>query len=62
MAKIKVSIVEDIDEIRMGFAILVNSSEELECIACYSSAEEALKDLKKNTPNIFIMDIGLFRY
>lgn len=59
MAKIKVSIVEDIDEIREGFVYLISSSEELECIASYSSAEEALKDLKKSTPQIFIMDIGL---
>lgn len=59
MAKIKVSIVEDLDEIRQGFSFLVNSSEQLECIACYSSAEEALKNLRKNTPHVIIMDIGL---
>jgi DNA-binding NarL/FixJ family response regulator len=59
LAKIKVIIVEDLDEIRQGFTFLVNSSDELECIGSYSSAEDALSEIKNNIPDVIIMDIGL---
>jgi DNA-binding NarL/FixJ family response regulator len=59
MSKIKVSIVEDLDEIRKGFAFLINTSDEFTCIASYSNAEDALADIEANRPDIMIMDIGL---
>ena len=59
MDKIKVSVVEDLDEIRQGFSFLINSSEEFQCIAVYSNAEDALADLDNNKPDVIIMDIGL---
>ena len=59
MNKIKVVVVEDLDEIRQGFSFLINSSEEIDCIGSYVSAEDALKAIKKNTPDVMIMDIGL---
>lgn len=59
MIKIKVCIIEDIDEIRQGFCFLINSSDELECISNYSNAEDALKDIEMNRPDVIIMDIGL---
>lgn len=57
--KIKVAIVEDLDEIRQGFAFLIGSADELQCTGSYVSAEDALKSFKKNTPDVIIMDIGL---
>jgi len=59
MSKIKVSIVEDLEEIRQGFCFLINSSDEFECISSYSNAEDALLDIGNNIPNVIIMDIGL---
>jgi len=59
MAKIRVSIVEDIQDIRQGFTFLVNSSDELTCIQSYSCGEDLLTDLEKNKPDVIIMDIGL---
>jgi len=59
MTKIKVSIVEDLDEIRQGFCFLINSSDEFECIASYSNAEDALVDVEVKRPDVMIMDIGL---
>jgi len=59
MPKIKVSIIEDLEDIRKGFSFLINTSEDFTCIASYSNAEDALADLEYNKPDLIIMDIGL---
>jgi DNA-binding NarL/FixJ family response regulator len=59
MNPIKVSIIEDVDDIRNGFNFLVNTSDEFKCIGVYSTAEEALNNLESNIPDVIIMDIGL---
>jgi len=59
MGKIKVSIVEDIEDIRQGLGLLINSNDDFECIGTYSSSEDILADIENKTPDVIIMDIGL---
>jgi len=56
---IQVAIVEDIDEIREGLAVLINGSEGFSCIAKYSCAEAALEELPDLQPDVVLMDIEL---
>ena len=59
MKKTKVAVVDDHDEIRSGFAFLINASEELQCIGSYGKAEDLLQNLNKIKPDVVILDIGL---
>lgn len=56
---IKVSIVEDIKEIREGLGVLICGSEEYSCISNYANAESALKGIVEDQPDVVLMDIGL---
>ena len=59
MTQIKVTIIEDIEDIRQGFHFLINTHNEYKCISSYSNAEEALAEMENNIPDVVIMDIGL---
>jgi len=59
MEKIKVVIVEDDKEMREGLESIVQWHQGLECLATYSSAEEALDHIQSNIPDIVLMDIHL---
>lgn len=61
MKKINICIVEDMPEIRRELENIVRSSEELNLLGSFGSAEEALEDLEHLQPNIVIMDINLPR-
>jgi DNA-binding NarL/FixJ family response regulator len=56
---IKVSIVEDLDEVREGLANLVRSDNELQMLETFADAESAIKKIPVNQPDIVIMDINL---
>ncbi len=56
---IKVSIVEDIDNIRNGIQVLVDGTPGFQCTGSYSSCEEMLKDAVKTDSDVMLMDIGL---
>lgn len=56
---IKVSIVEDLAEIREGLSELVNSDKELLMMENFDNAESAIKKLPALAPDIVIMDINL---
>lgn len=56
---IKVSIIEDNDEIREGLSVLINGSNGYQCVATYPTAENALKYLPAHRPDIVLMDIRL---
>jgi len=56
---IKVSIVEDLTEVREGLAELVSSDKELSMIGSFEDAESAIDKLPKLQADIVIMDINL---
>ncbi|HEX7652418.1 MAG TPA: response regulator transcription factor [Verrucomicrobiae bacterium] len=58
---IKVSIVEDDQPICEGMAFLINSSEIAQCISIHRTAEDALKQLPLQAPDVVLMDINLPR-
>lgn len=56
---IKVSIVEDLAEVREGVAELIRSDAELQLLASFSNAETAAEQLPDLKADIVIMDINL---
>jgi DNA-binding NarL/FixJ family response regulator len=56
---ITVSIVEDNRGTRDTLFELLNRTTGLQCLACYSSAEEALAAIPAQTPNVALVDINL---
>ncbi len=56
---IKISIVEDLPEIREVLVQRVNAEPGMQCLASYGNAEDALVGLMFNRPDAVIMDIGL---
>jgi DNA-binding NarL/FixJ family response regulator len=61
METIRISIVEDVAEIRNGLQFLVNQAADFTCVSAYDNAEDALENLPGDAPDIVIMDIGLPR-
>ena len=59
MSAIKVSIVEDQEEIREGMRFLINQTTEFSCLSVYRNAEDAVTGLSMQQPDLVIMDINL---
>jgi len=59
MEKIKVSIVEDIDEVRESIGKLLQGSDKFTLTSSFTNAEQAEKSLPNQQPDIVIMDIIL---
>lgn len=59
MTKIRVAVVDDVEEVRMGFKFLINSSDECECVGAFSTAEDLLAAVDSARPDLVILDIGL---
>jgi DNA-binding NarL/FixJ family response regulator len=57
--KVKVSIVEDDSGIRASLVRLLRRSSGFQCLDCFSSAEEALQEIPKTSPDVVLMDINL---
>ncbi|MEM1407365.1 MAG: response regulator transcription factor [Bacteroidota bacterium] len=55
----RIVIVEDNDAVREGFALIINSVSNYYVVNSYDNAEEAIKNLKKDTPEIILMDLEL---
>jgi DNA-binding NarL/FixJ family response regulator len=56
---INVSIVEDSDKFRETLARVLNRSEGFRCLSNYPNAEDALKALPQDKPDVVLMDINL---
>ena len=56
---INVSIVEDSDKFRETLARVLNRAEGFRCISHYANAEDALKALPQDKPEVVLMDINL---
>ena len=59
MEKVKVSIVEDIDEVRESIGKLLQGSDKFTLTSSFTNAEQAEKNLPREKPDIVIMDISL---
>src|SRR5687767_3653262 len=57
--KKRVMIVEDDQEIRNSFGLIVNSSQKFTVVNSYSNCEDAIASLLRDKPEIVLMDIEL---
>ena len=57
--KKRVLIVEDDQEIRNSFSLIVNSSQKFMVINAYSNCEDAIDNINRDKPEIILMDIEL---
>lgn len=55
----RVMLVEDDQEIRHSFNLIVNSSQKFMVVSAYGSCEEAIENLNRDKPEIVLMDIEL---
>lgn len=56
---IRVSIVEDDDDIRETLALLIDDSDGFRCVSRYADAEAALTGLAEDAPDVILMDLQL---
>ncbi|WP_217278658.1 response regulator transcription factor [Hymenobacter sp. BRD67] len=60
MEKTRISVVEDLPDIREGLRFLLNQTAEFSCLAAYNSAEAFLDELRPGLlPALVIMDLNL---
>jgi DNA-binding NarL/FixJ family response regulator len=58
MPRIKVIIIEDLEEIRKGYEFLINNSDDF-CCSGYANAEAAIDSVFFDKPEIILMDVNL---
>jgi len=56
---IQVALVEDDDQTRKAWAVLLNGTPGFRCVSHHGSAEEALKDLPLEKADLVIVDLSL---
>lgn len=55
----RIVIVEDNNAIREGFSLIINSVSNYYVVSSYDNAEDCIKNLKKDKPEIILMDLEL---
>ena len=58
-SKSKIVIVEDNDAVREGFSLIINSVSDYYVVNTYSNAEDAIKKIKTDQPDVVLMDLEL---
>jgi len=58
---IRVALVEDDEPVRASLAVLINGANGFTCVRACASAEEALKRIPQEKPDVVLMDINLPR-
>jgi len=56
---VRVSIIEDMRDVREGLAVLINGSAGFLCTAAFRTMEDALRSLTGNLTDVILTDIGL---
>jgi DNA-binding NarL/FixJ family response regulator len=56
---VTVSIVEDDPNLSKALARLIGQTQDLHCLGCYATAEEALREIPKTPVEVVLMDINL---
>ena len=56
---IRVAIVEDDNRIRESLAVLINGTENIQCVSTHRTAEDALDQIPTAQPDVVLMDINL---
>jgi DNA-binding NarL/FixJ family response regulator len=57
--KTRIIIIEDNEVVKDGFSLILNSFNNYYVVNTYSNCEEAIKNLKKDSPDIVLMDLEL---
>ena len=55
----KIVIVEDNEDLRNSYSLIINNSGSYEVIGAYGTGEEAIEKVQKRVPDIILMDIEL---
>jgi len=55
----KIVIIEDNDQIREAFTLLLNLRDDFSVVNTYSNCEDAIKNIEDDAPHIVLMDIDL---
>jgi DNA-binding NarL/FixJ family response regulator len=56
---IRVAIIEDQKHLREGLAALIDGTDGFRCIESFGSMEEAMPAIRRNLPDLLLVDIGL---
>ena len=57
--QIKVSVVEDTEDLCKTLEMMINGTPGLHCVSCHLNAEEAIEIIPGNPPDIVLIDLGL---
>lgn len=57
--KSRIVIVEDNDAVREGFSLIINSVSNYLVVNAYDNAEDAIKNIRKDKPDVILMDLEL---
>ena len=57
--EIKVAIVEDNADLRMGMELIINYTEGFECVGAFADCNNIVEDIRRTNPDVVLMDIDM---